>query len=132
MSEKAVLHYRKGKQGMREMPNLFAALREVDLPLAPVFAGGNRRTLQEREQWSSGCNFVAVRPGVILGYSRNEYTYGELEREAGYRIVDGMEFLTGETEIEDGDKAAILFDGAERSITRLPLNVPAPSGRGWG
>jgi arginine deiminase len=108
-----VLHYRAGKQGMREMPNLFAALREVDLPLEPVFCGGSRRTIQEREQWSSGCNFVAVRPGVILGYSRNEYTYGELEREAGYRIVDGIEFLTGETEIEEGEKAAILFEGAE-------------------
>ena len=68
---------------MREMPNLFAALREVDLPTEPVFCGGPPHALQEREQWSSGCNFVAVRPGVILGYSRNEYTYGELERESG-------------------------------------------------
>lgn len=108
-----VLHYKAGRQGMREMPNLFAALREVDLPLEPVFCGGTRRTIQEREQWSSGCNFVAVRPGVILGYSRNEYTYQELEREAGYRIIDGLEFLTGEEEIGDGDKAAILFEGAE-------------------
>jgi arginine deiminase len=108
-----VLHYRAGRAGMREMPNLFAALREVDLPLEPVFCGGQRRTMQEREQWSSGCNFVAVRPGVILGYSRNEYTYGELEREAGYRIVDGLEFLTGEAAIEDGEKAAILFEGSE-------------------
>ena len=108
-----VLHYRAGKQGMREMPNLFAALREVGLPLEPVFCGGSRRTIQEREQWSSGCNFVAVRPGVILGYSRNEYTYDELQREAGYRIVDGLEFLTGESEIDDGEKAAILFEGAE-------------------
>jgi arginine deiminase len=108
-----VLHYRAGRAGMREMPNLFAALREVELPLEPVFCGGQRRTIQEREQWSSGCNFVAVRPGVVLGYSRNEYTYAELEREAGYRIIDGLEFLTGEAEIEDGEKAAILFEGAE-------------------
>lgn len=108
-----VLHYRAGKHGMREMPNLFTALREVGLPLDPIFCGGTRRTMQEREQWSSGCNFVAVRPGVVLGYSRNEATYAELEREAGYRIVDGLEFLTGEAEVEDGDKAAILFEGAE-------------------
>jgi arginine deiminase len=108
-----VLHYRAGRAGMREMPNLFAALREVNLPLEPVFCGGQRRTMQEREQWSSGCNFVALRPGVILGYSRNEYTYGELEREAGYRIVDGLEFLTGEAAIADGEKAAILFEGSE-------------------
>jgi len=109
----AVLHYRAGRRGMREMPNLFAALREVDLPLEPVFCGGSRRIHQEREQWSSGCNFVAVRPGLILGYSRNEKTYEELEREAGYRIVNSIDFLTGDVEIEDDEKAVITFEGAE-------------------
>lgn len=108
-----VLHRRRGKKGMREMPNLFAALRQLDMPLAPVFCGGARRTVQEREQWSSGCNFVAVRPGLILGYSRNEATYEELSREAGYRIVNGMDYLTGDTEIEDDEKAALVFDGGE-------------------
>lgn len=108
-----VLHYHAGRQGMREMPNLFTALRQLDLPVEPIMCGGERRTFQEREQWSSGCNFVAVRPGVILGYSRNENTYRELEREAGYRIVDAIEFLTGETDIEDDEKAAIVFEGSE-------------------
>ena len=56
---------------------------------------------------------MAVRPGLILGYSRNEYTYAELEREAGYRIVDGLEFLTGEADIGDDEKAVITFEGAE-------------------
>lgn len=109
----AVLHYQARRQGMREMPNLFAAFRQVGLAVDPVFCGGQRRTFQEREQWSSGCNFVALRPGVILGYSRNEYTSRELEREAGYRIVDALDFLTGETDIEDDEKAAIVFEGAE-------------------
>ncbi|MBX6365454.1 MAG: hypothetical protein IRZ00_16410 [Gemmatimonadetes bacterium] len=108
-----VLHYHSGRKGMREMPNLFAGLREVGLPLTPVFCGGSRRTIQEREQWSSGCNFVAVRPGVILGYSRNEHTYRELEREAGYRIIDGVAFLTGDEEIDEGEKVAITFEGSE-------------------
>ena len=108
-----VLHHRAGRQGMREMPNLFAALREVDLPLEPVYCGGARRTTQEREQWSSGCNFVTVRPGVILGYSRNDNTFAELEREAGYRIIDGRDFLSGKAVIADDEKAAITFEGAE-------------------
>lgn len=108
-----VLHYQAGRTGVREMPSLFAGLRELDLPLEPIFCGGSKRLFQEREQWSSGCNFVAVRPGVVLGYSRNERTYRELEREAGYRIVEGLDFLTGEAEIGEGEKAAILFDGAE-------------------
>jgi arginine deiminase len=109
----AVLHYRAGKKGMREMPNLFAALRSVGMPLEPVFVGGTRRTMQEREQWSSGCNFVALRPGLVLGYSRNEATYAELQREAGYRIVKALDFLTGETEIAEDEKAAIVFEGGE-------------------
>ena len=108
-----VLHYRAHRNDVREMPNLFAALREVGLPLTPILCGGNRRTLQEREQWSSGCNFLALRPGLILGYSRNEETYRELEREAGYRIVTGLEFLTGETEVEDDERAVITFEGSE-------------------
>ena len=108
-----VLHYNTRQASVREMPNLFAALREVGLPLEPVLCGGTSRTIQEREQWASGCNFFAVRPGLILGYARNETTCRELEREAGYRIVRAMDFLTGEAEIDDGEKAVIVFDGAE-------------------
>lgn len=109
----AVLHYRAGQKGMREMPNLFAALRSLEMPLEPVFCGGERRTVQEREQWSSGCNFVAVRPGLVLGYSRNEATYEELERQAGYRVVRAIDFLTGEAELDDDERAVLTFEGGE-------------------
>jgi arginine deiminase len=109
----AVLHYHAGRKGMREMPNLFAALRHLDLPLEPVFCGGARRTLQEREQWTSGCNFIALRPGLVLGYTRNEATYAELQREAGYRIVKAIDFLTGDASIAEDERAAIVFEGAE-------------------
>jgi len=108
-----VLHYRAGRAGMREMPNLFTALREVGLPMEPVFCGGSKHTLQEREQWSSGCNFVCLRPGLLLGYSRNERTYEELRREAGYRVVHALEFLTGQDVIAAGENAVIAFDGSE-------------------
>jgi arginine deiminase len=109
----AVLHYRtRASSQMREMPDLFAALRHVDLPLEPIFCGGDRRTFQEREQWSSGCNFVAVRPGVVLGYSRNERTYAEMERE-GFRVLYGPDYLTGDVELGDDDRAVLTFDGAE-------------------
>ena len=107
-----VLHYRAGRAGMREMPNLFAALREVDLPLEPVSCGGDERTFQEREQWSSGCNFVCLRPGLLLGYSRNERTYRELEREAGYRIVNASDEAAVRSIAED-ERVAIAFEGGE-------------------
>ena len=109
----AILYQKTSDSSMREMPNLFAALREVDLPLEPIFCGGQKRSFQEREQWSSGCNFVAARPGLVLGYSRNERTYAEMETEAGYRIIDGTDYLTGEVELEDDERAVLTFEGAE-------------------
>lgn len=107
-----VLHWRKGEATIHERPNVFAALAECDMPLEPVFCGGDRRTLQDREQWASGCNFVAMQPGVILSYQRNEATLHELQR-MGFRVITGTAFLTGEERLTDGARAAITFEGAE-------------------
>lgn len=108
----AVLHRRKRSKGVKEMPNFFAAMQAVDVPVEPVFCGGNQRTLQEREQWSSACNFFAVRPGVALTYARNEATLAELAG-AGFRIVPAVNFLTGEERVEDGDRAILTVEGSE-------------------
>ena len=107
-----VLHWRKGEHTIHERPNIFAALDECDMPIEPIFCGGDRRTLQEREQWASGCNFVTVRPGLVLSYQRNEATLNELQR-MGFRIVSGTSFLTGQDRVAEGDRAAITFEGAE-------------------
>jgi arginine deiminase len=108
-----VLYYKPGAEGVRSFDNMFTALEHVGLPVQPIRCGGDHPTVQEREQWSSGCNFVAVKPGVVLGYTRNERTMREMQREAGFKIVDSIEFLTGEVEIGDDERAVIAFDGAE-------------------
>ncbi len=108
----AVLHRRRDEAGVREMPNLFAALAAVELPLEPVFCGGERRADQEREQWGSGCNFVSVRPGVLVGYDRNEATLGELVK-AGFRIVPAGKFLKGEQAVAEGERAVVAVKGSE-------------------
>jgi arginine deiminase len=107
-----VLHYRPGARGVKAYDDVFAALRVSGMELEAVWCGGKHPTHQEREQWSSGCNFVAVRPGVVLGYSRNEATMREMEG-AGFRVVDAIDFLTGAVEVEDGDRTLISFEGAE-------------------
>jgi len=108
-----VLRYQAGRAGVDELSSLFDGLREVGLPLEPVFCGGARRTTQEREQWSSGCNFIAVRPGVVLGYERNEETCRELEREAGYTILEGDDFLAAPDLPREDARAVITLPGAE-------------------
>ena len=107
-----VLHRRRGTDGVREMPNFFAALRAVDLPLEPLFAGGGHRITQEREQWSSACNFFAVRPGQVIAYDRNEATLRELEG-AGFRCVSATDFLTGNVKVRDGERSVITVEGSE-------------------
>ena len=107
-----ILHWRKGQSQMRSMPNVFAALRACDLPMEPIFCGGERRIVQEREQWASGCNFAAMRPGVLTSYSRNEATLREMER-MGFQVVPSVAFLTGERPIADGERAVITFEGSE-------------------
>ncbi|GBD33018.1 MAG: arginine deiminase 2 [Gemmatimonadales bacterium] len=108
----AVLHRRKGQDGVREMPDFFTALREVDCRLEPVLCGGTHRPHQEREQWASGCNLLTLRPGLALAYARNEVTLCELER-AGFEIVEAERFLLGEREIGPDSKAIITLEGSE-------------------
>ena len=107
-----VLHRRKGESVVREMPNLFAALEAVALPLEPIFAGGQHRTSQEREQWSSACNFLAVRPGTIVSYRRNDATLCELQT-AGFRVVPAVNFLAFDDWTDAKHRTVITIEGAE-------------------
>jgi len=109
---RAILHRRKGQDSVREMPGFFEALRELDLPLDPIFAGGRERASQEREQWSSACNFLAVRPGVVISYRRNDATHAEFAK-AGFRVVPSDAFMSGDDTIDEDDHAVIMVEGGE-------------------
>jgi arginine deiminase len=51
---------------------------------------------QEREQWDDGNNVVALEPGVVVAYRRNEWTNARLRR-AGITVltIDGSELGRG-------------------------------------
>ena len=51
---------------------------------------------QEREQWDDGNNVVALQPGVVVAYNRNEWTNARL-RKAGITVmeIDGSELGRG-------------------------------------
>ncbi len=108
----STLLWRKGESRLREMPDVFTALKACDMPIEPIICGGPRRIFQEREQWASGCNFVALRPGLVLSYARNEHTLREMEK-MGFAVVPAVAFLTGQQRIGDSERAVITFEGAE-------------------
>jgi len=107
-----VLLRRKSRAGVREMPNFFAALRSVSLPLEPILCGGAHRIAQDREQWASACNFFTVRPGVAIGYARNEATLGEMAS-AGFGIITAGDFLARPDALARDDRAVITVDSSE-------------------
>jgi arginine deiminase len=108
----AVLHRKKGVDGVREMPDFFTALREVGAPMTPVFAGGNRRAMQDREQWTSGCNLVALKPGVVAGYHRNEETIEALKA-VGFRVVSSVDFVAFDDWLDTKHRTLVTIEGDE-------------------
>jgi len=61
-----------------------------------VIGTGGDEFQAQREQWDDGNNLLAIEPGVVMAYSRNEYTNTKL-REAGIEVitVDGSELGRG-------------------------------------
>jgi arginine deiminase len=107
-----ILHWQKGQARMKEQPDLFAALKQCGIPMEPILCGGSRRIVQDREQWASGCNFAAIRPGVITSYARNETTLRELDK-AGFKMIAASDFLANDADIPANERAAITFEGGE-------------------
>lgn len=61
-----------------------ARVRNVDR-LRIVTTGGDHHQ-EQREQWEDGNNLLAIAPGVVVGYTRNEATNAKLESE-GIEVV---------------------------------------------
>ena len=112
-TRRPVVHLSRDAAGVAEAGDLFVKLGELGAPMTPVFCGGERRNMQEREQWGSGCNFVAVAPGQVLAYGRNEHTLRALQDTAGFEVVEAAEFLGREELPAEDARVAITFDGSE-------------------
>ncbi len=67
-------------------------VEEIDPKTRIILSGRGESPYQEREQWTDGCNLVALRPGVALTYDRNPVTEEAFE-EAGYRVVYARDLL---------------------------------------
>jgi len=107
-----ILHWQKGQTHMKEQPDLFAALKHCGMPMEPILCGGSKRIVQDREQWASGCNFTALRPGVVTGYTRNPHTLRELEK-AGFKMYSAGDFLQHPDLVSPTERAVITFEGGE-------------------
>jgi arginine deiminase len=76
-----------GRIRVQRRPGLLTALAEAleDDDVRVLTATEDRREA-EREQWNDADNFLAVAPGVVLGYERNTTTNAML-REHGLDVI---------------------------------------------
>ncbi len=96
--------------------NLADFLRnEISPDIRFIFSGKGETPYQEREQWTDGCNLVALRPGVALTYDRNPKTEEAFE-DAGYRVVYARDLLKA---FDDG---IIDPEEVKNTIITLPSN----------
>lgn len=100
---------------IRDEISLPSALSSLGMDMKPVICGGvHNPWVQEREQWHSGANFLAIAPGKLLGYSRNEYTMEEMSKQ-GYEILNAEEVINGKSFPENYKRCVIGIDGSELS-----------------
>lgn len=80
----------------REKSFLDAVTDALGLGELRVVTTGGDEYQAEREQWDDGNNVVALEPGVVVGYSKNEYTNRKI-RQAGIEVleIDGSELGRG-------------------------------------
>ena len=96
-------------------------LRELNPNMEFILSGNGESPYQEREQWTDGCNLVALKPGVALTYDRNPKT--ELAfKEKGYKIVEAQAlmkaFNSGKLKPEEVTRTIITLPSNELSRAR--------------
>lgn len=96
-----------------EEKNLPKALRKLGMDLKPIQCGGSKDIwTQEREQWHSGANFLAIAPGQVIGYERNVNTVEELNKN-GFEVIKAEDYISEKAELPKGGKCVITIAGSE-------------------
>jgi arginine deiminase len=88
---------REGELDVRPEDSFLGAVKDaLELKDLRVIGTGGDSWQAEREQWDDGNNVVALEPGVVVAYERNEHT-NALLRKAGIEVIglDGSELGRG-------------------------------------
>jgi len=89
-----------------------------------IECGGDERLQQDREQWTDAANFVAIAPGVVMTYERNDVTFEALRSQAGYDVISVEEYR-----MRADDSEELLVDGKWTAFAALADRVAIGSGK---
>lgn len=110
-SSNVIVHRKDGsKEIYSSVREFFWA--EINRDTRFIFSGNGVSPYQEREQWTDGCNLVALKPGVALTYDRNPKTEKAF-MDAGYTVIHA------ELLLREIDKGLIFPDQIQDTIITL-------------
>ncbi len=93
--------------------NILSVTSKLGLEIEPIVCGGKSDDWdQEREQWHSGANFLAIAPGKVLSYARNIHTLDELNKK-GYDIVTASDIIDEKYNLDNSGNCVITIEGSE-------------------
>ena len=84
--------YTRGEESTTSFPTLKEFMLSINPAIDFILCGNGEYPHDEREQWTDGCNLVAVKDGVAIAYQRNEHTAKALKKR-GYKIVGAKTLL---------------------------------------
>jgi arginine deiminase len=80
---------------VRKEPDCLGAFEDaLGIGRLDVIATGGDDSQRAREQWDSGNNFLALEPGVVVGYHKNQFTNRKL-RDHGVEVIEIEGFELG-------------------------------------
>ena len=86
-----------------------------------IYSGNNVFPYDSREQWTDGCNLLALKEGVVLAYDRNDKTLDAF-KEQGFTVIKAADLLKklerNELKTENISNTIITFPSAELSRAR--------------
>lgn len=92
---------------------ILSLLRKLGIDLTPIVCGGKSDDWdQEREQWHSGANFLALAPGKVISYARNIHTLEELNKN-GFEVVKAADVINGQWDMNSPANCVITLEGSE-------------------
>lgn len=95
--------------------------KEISGKIEFIWSGGGETPYQEREQWTDGCNLVALKPGVAVTYDRNPHTEKAFQK-AGYAVLHANELIkqvnNGKLDVQKIEKTIITLPSNELSRAR--------------
>lgn len=112
---KVTLYNKDGSR--KEYSTLYDFFIDYRSDMKFILCGNGDSTYGPREQWTDGCNLVAIKNGVAIAYDRNFHT-GIALQNAGYKVISADDFFKENIAPEKVERTIITIPSTELSRAR--------------